>query len=69
MTEDGGAGGFSDGSTVSNDALQTRQRKKRKCDQPAEAFVSAGFTVPFNNLGGESLFLCSAVWEKGDCCS
>ncbi|KAK8559036.1 hypothetical protein V6N12_042324 [Hibiscus sabdariffa] len=53
MTEDGSTGGFSDGPTVSNDALQTRQRKKRKLDQHVEAFVSVGFIVPFNNLGDD----------------
>lgn len=26
-------------------------RKKRKWDQPAEAFVSAGIAVPFSNMG------------------
>ncbi|XP_062106498.1 protein RIK isoform X2 [Humulus lupulus] len=34
-------------STVTSDeASQTRQRKKRKWDQPAESLVSAGFAVP-----------------------
>ncbi|TYH42739.1 hypothetical protein ES332_D11G082800v1 [Gossypium tomentosum] len=51
MTEDGGARVSSDDPTVSNDASQTRQRKKRKWDQPAEAFVSAGIAVPFSNMG------------------
>ncbi|KAK8565991.1 hypothetical protein V6N13_021061 [Hibiscus sabdariffa] len=51
MTEDGGARVSSNDPTVSNDASQTRQRKKRKWDQPAEAFVSAGFAVPFSNMG------------------
>ncbi|KAM5581207.1 protein RIK [Rosa sericea] len=39
MTEESGA-------RVSNDASQTRQRKKRKWDQPAESLVSAGLAVP-----------------------
>ena len=26
-------------------------RRKRKWDQPAEALVSAGFAVPFSNMG------------------
>ncbi|KAI5340815.1 PREDICTED: RIK [Prunus dulcis] len=43
MTEDSGARVPSD---VPNDALQTRQRKKRKWDQPAAALVSAGLAVP-----------------------
>ncbi|XP_017975344.1 PREDICTED: protein RIK isoform X3 [Theobroma cacao] len=51
MTEDGGARVSSNDATVTNDASQTRQRKKRKWDQPAEAMVSAGFAVPFSNLG------------------
>ncbi|GMI67004.1 RS2-interacting KH protein [Hibiscus trionum] len=51
MTEDGGARVSSDDPAVSNSASQTRQRKKRKWDQPAEAFVSAGFAVPFTNMG------------------
>ncbi|XP_039069314.1 protein RIK-like isoform X2 [Hibiscus syriacus] len=51
MTEDGGARVSSDDPTVSNGASQTRQRKKRKWDQPAEAFVSAGFAIPFTNMG------------------
>ncbi|OMP07817.1 protein RIK-like protein [Corchorus olitorius] len=51
MTEDGGARVSSGDPAVTNDASQTRQRKKRKWDQPAEAFVSAGFTVPLSNIG------------------
>ncbi|CAL0314738.1 unnamed protein product [Lupinus luteus] len=46
-------------SSVSNDASQTRQRKKRKWDQPAESLLPAGMAVPgvlpFSNstpLGG-----------------
>ncbi|KAF1863024.1 hypothetical protein Lal_00018869 [Lupinus albus] len=46
-------------SSVSNDASQTRQRKKRKWDQPAESLVPVGMAVPgvlpFSNptpLGG-----------------
>ncbi|KAL6135520.1 hypothetical protein ACLB2K_067747 [Fragaria x ananassa] len=39
MTEESGA-------RVSSDASQTRQRKKRKWDQPAESLVSAGLAVP-----------------------
>ncbi|XP_030482499.2 protein RIK isoform X1 [Cannabis sativa] len=31
---------------TSDESSQTRQRKKRKWDQPAESLVSAGFTVP-----------------------
>ncbi|XWS32964.1 hypothetical protein CRYUN_Cryun22dG0036300 [Craigia yunnanensis] len=50
MTEDGGSRVSSHDLTVTNDASQTRQRK-RKWDQPAEALVSAGFSVPFSNLG------------------
>ncbi|KAE8694171.1 Protein RIK [Hibiscus syriacus] len=51
MTEDGGSRVSSDDATISNDASKTRKRKKRKWDQPAEAFVSAGFAVPFSNIG------------------
>ncbi|BFG26545.1 hypothetical protein CerSpe_128190 [Prunus speciosa] len=43
MTEDNGARVSSD---VPNDASQTRQRKKRKWDQPAASLVSAGLAVP-----------------------
>ncbi|XP_021805981.1 protein RIK isoform X1 [Prunus avium] len=43
MTEDNGAKVSSD---VPNDASQTRQRKKRKWDQPAASLVSAGLAVP-----------------------
>ncbi|XP_008230877.1 PREDICTED: protein RIK isoform X2 [Prunus mume] len=43
MTEDSGARVSSD---VPNDASQTRQRKKRKWDQPAASLVSAGLAVP-----------------------
>ncbi|ONI19034.1 hypothetical protein PRUPE_3G255200 [Prunus persica] len=43
MTEDSGARVLSD---VPNDASQTRQRKKRKWDQPAASLVSAGLAVP-----------------------
>ncbi|XP_019455438.1 PREDICTED: protein RIK isoform X2 [Lupinus angustifolius] len=46
-------------SSVSNDASQTRQRKKRKWDQPAESLMPVGMAVPgvlpFSNsipLGG-----------------
>ncbi|XVE68294.1 hypothetical protein DITRI_Ditri09bG0056000 [Diplodiscus trichospermus] len=51
MTEDGGARVSSDNPNVTNDASQTRQRKKRKWDQPAETLASAGFAVPFSNIG------------------
>ncbi|XP_022774583.1 protein RIK isoform X2 [Durio zibethinus] len=51
MMEDGGARVSSDDPTVTNDISQTRQRKKRKWDQPAEALDSAGFAVPFSNTG------------------
>ncbi|KAL6287748.1 hypothetical protein ACE6H2_012138 [Prunus campanulata] len=43
MTEDNGARVSSD---VPNDASQTRQRKKRKWDQPAASLVTAGLAVP-----------------------
>ncbi|PQQ13398.1 protein RIK isoform X1 [Prunus yedoensis var. nudiflora] len=43
MTEDNGA---RVSSNVPNDASQTRQRKKRKWDQPAASLVSAGLAVP-----------------------
>ncbi|XP_031396544.1 protein RIK isoform X1 [Punica granatum] len=48
MTEDGGP-------RVSSDETQTRQRKKRKWDQPAEPFLLGGLAVPgilpLSNLG------------------
>ncbi|XP_041002625.1 protein RIK isoform X2 [Juglans microcarpa x Juglans regia] len=40
MTEDGGS------KISSEDASQTRQRKKRKWDQPAESLASAGLAAP-----------------------
>ncbi|GMY12905.1 protein RIK isoform X1 [Fagus crenata] len=50
MTEDGGA------KVSSEDASQTRQRKKRKWDQPAESLVSAGVAIPgMLPLGGIAL--------------
>ncbi|GAV65685.1 hypothetical protein CFOL_v3_09199 [Cephalotus follicularis] len=58
MTEDGNPRVFSDESAVSNDASQTRQRKKRKWDQPADSLVSAGVSLPgilSTSLGGISL--------------
>ncbi|XVF16750.1 hypothetical protein REPUB_Repub10bG0059100 [Reevesia pubescens] len=51
MTEDGGARVSSDDSAIINDTSHTRQRKKRKWDQPAEALVSVGFAAPFSNMG------------------
>ncbi|XVF58428.1 hypothetical protein PTKIN_Ptkin07bG0066100 [Pterospermum kingtungense] len=51
MTEDGGARVSSNDSTVTNETSQTRQRKKRKWDQPAEGLVSAGVAVPYSNMG------------------
>lgn len=40
-------------SDVPNDASQTRQRKKRKWDQPAESLISAGLAgaLPLDNVG------------------
>ncbi|KAF3444857.1 hypothetical protein FNV43_RR14550 [Rhamnella rubrinervis] len=46
MTEEGGIRDSSNKSNVPNEASQTRQRKKRKWDQPAESLVSAGLVVP-----------------------
>ncbi|KAI4346665.1 hypothetical protein L6164_007543 [Bauhinia variegata] len=46
MTEDSNVRVSSDEASVTNDASQTRQRRKRKWDQPAESLVSAGITVP-----------------------
>ncbi|RDX93369.1 Protein RIK [Mucuna pruriens] len=47
MTEDSSVRvSSSDESSVANDASQTRQRKKRKWDQPAELLVPVGMTVP-----------------------
>ncbi|CAN6702385.1 unnamed protein product [Malus baccata var. baccata] len=52
MTEESGARVSSD---VPSDDLQTRQRKKRKWDQPAASLVSAGLAVsgalPMGNVG------------------
>ncbi|XWS44396.1 hypothetical protein CRYUN_Cryun15aG0041500 [Craigia yunnanensis] len=51
MTEDGGARVSFDDPTVTNYASRKKQRKRRKWDQPAESLVSAGFAVPFSNMG------------------
>ncbi|KAL5582169.1 hypothetical protein UlMin_014611 [Ulmus minor] len=55
MTEETSAKVSSDQSTASNESSQTRQRKKRKWDQPAESLVSAGLlvpgVVPLGNIG------------------
>ncbi|KAI3906062.1 hypothetical protein MKW92_008125 [Papaver armeniacum] len=37
--------------SINNSSGVTRQRKKRKWDQPAESFISAGLAVPLNNIG------------------
>ncbi|XP_027353459.1 protein RIK [Abrus precatorius] len=47
MTEDSSVRvSSSDETSVANDASQTRQRKKRKWDQPAESLVPVGMAVP-----------------------
>ncbi|TKY65099.1 RIK protein [Spatholobus suberectus] len=47
MTEDSSVRvSSSDVTSVANDASQTRQRKKRKWDQPAESLVPVGMAVP-----------------------
>lgn len=51
MTEGNGARVSPDESTATSDASQTRQRRKRKWDQPAETLVSAGVTLPLGNPG------------------
>ncbi|KAL5741393.1 hypothetical protein ACOSP7_028125 [Xanthoceras sorbifolium] len=47
MTEDSGPRVSSDDSAVSTDASQTRQRKKRKWDQPAESLLN----YPLGSMG------------------
>ncbi|KAI3987983.1 hypothetical protein MKX01_017911 [Papaver californicum] len=37
--------------SITNSSGVTRQRKKRKWDQPAECMISAGLAVPLNNIG------------------
>ncbi|KAI3892787.1 hypothetical protein MKX03_000891 [Papaver bracteatum] len=37
--------------SINNSSGVTRQRKKRKWDQPAESFISAGLAVPLTNIG------------------
>ncbi|XP_061365914.1 protein RIK isoform X2 [Gastrolobium bilobum] len=46
MTEDSSIRVSSGEASVANDASQTRQRKKRKWDQPAESLVPVGMSVP-----------------------
>ncbi|KAJ4707305.1 putative RIK [Melia azedarach] len=52
MTEDSGPKVSSDDSAVPSDASQTRQRKKRKWDQPAESLVN----YSLSNMGSLSGF-------------
>ncbi|XP_044468065.1 protein RIK-like isoform X2 [Mangifera indica] len=47
MTDDSAPRASSEQSTLSTDASQTKQRKKRKWDQPAESLVN----YPFGNMG------------------
>ncbi|KAK1571070.1 hypothetical protein Q3G72_011566 [Acer saccharum] len=49
MTEDSGRRVSSDDSAVSTDISQTRQRKKRKWDQPAESLLKLNY--PLGNMG------------------
>ncbi|KAI9154163.1 hypothetical protein LWI28_021880 [Acer negundo] len=49
MTEDSGPRVSSDDSAVSTDASQTRQRRKRKWDQPAESLLKLNY--PLGNMG------------------
>ncbi|KDP27241.1 hypothetical protein JCGZ_19940 [Jatropha curcas] len=53
MTEESGTRVSSDNPTANTDASQSRQRKRRKWDQPAESLVSAGLSgvVPLGNIG------------------
>ncbi|XP_071722842.1 protein RIK-like [Rutidosis leptorrhynchoides] len=51
MTEERNPKLSSDDSNSKDAASQTRQRKKRKWDQPAESLVSAGVTLPLGNVG------------------
>ncbi|KAJ7974316.1 protein RIK [Quillaja saponaria] len=46
MIEKDGSRVSNEESSVSNDSSQTRQRRKRKWDQPAESLISTGLTVP-----------------------
>ncbi|KAK2663277.1 hypothetical protein Ddye_001851 [Dipteronia dyeriana] len=49
MTEDSGPRVSSDDSAVSTDTSQTKQRKKRKWDQPAESLLKLNY--PLGNMG------------------
>ncbi|TXG57687.1 hypothetical protein EZV62_015516 [Acer yangbiense] len=59
MTEDSGRRVSSDDSAVSTDVSQTRQRKKRKWDQPAESLLKLNY--PLGNMGSLPFHQCCNI--------